>query len=134
MKKSKTPHYVQVRDVPGKGRGVFALKDFRKGEILEQCHVLIFNRTETQQILETMLEHYAFDWQGGKSALVLGNGMIYNHSYTPNAKLQHDFAGKYSEIVAVAPIKQGAEILINYNGEGQGSDSPLWFDVVDRRK
>ena len=34
--------YLVVRDVEGKGRGIFAAKAFRRGELLDVCPVLVF--------------------------------------------------------------------------------------------
>lgn len=131
--RSLPPYAIAVRDVKGKGRGVFALRDFTRGELIERCPVLIIPGRHSQYILKTKLDHYAFDWDREDDlALILGYGMIYNHSYAPNAKLLHDIGKRRSEVIAHTAIKDGDEILINYNGT-PADMSPLWFDVVDNR-
>jgi len=132
-KKSIHPYAIVVRDVRGKGRGVFALKNFKRGELIERCPVLIIPPRQSQDILKTKLDHYAFDWDKDEElALILGYGMIYNHSYAPNAKIVHDIAKRVSDITARTAIKAGDEILVNYNGK-PSDKSPLWFNVVDHR-
>lgn len=132
MPKSSVPFAIAVHDVKGKGRGVFATKDFKKGELIERCPVLIIPAKHSQHVLATKLDHYAFDWENDDLALVLGYGMIYNHSYAPNAKMIHNLGTRKSDILAFVPIKKGEEILINYNGTPKDM-APLWFDVVDHR-
>jgi len=131
--KSIHPYAIAVRDVRGKGRGVFALKNFKRGELIERCPVLIIPGRHSQYILKTKLDHYAFDWdKEDELALILGYGMIYNHSYAPNAKIVHDLRKRTSDIIAHTAIKSGDEILVNYNGK-PNDKSPLWFDVIDHR-
>ncbi len=132
MPKQVTPFAITVHDVKGKGRGVFALRDFKKGELIERCPVLVIPGRHSQDILKTKLDHYAFDWDNDDLALVLGYGMIYNHSYSPNAKMIHNIGTRKSDVLAITPIKKGEEILVNYNGMPKDK-SPLWFDVVDHR-
>ena len=130
--KHKPPYAVEVRDVKRKGRGVFATKKFKRGELIELCPALVIPKRQADNVLKSKLEHYAFDWDKDDIALILGYGMIYNHSYAPNAKMVHDLRKRKSEIRALSVIKPGEEILVNYNGAPKDM-SPLWFDVVDHR-
>jgi SET domain-containing protein len=132
MIKNTPPYHIVVRDVKGKGRGVFALKNFKRGELIEICPALIIPAKQSANVMKSKLEHYAFDWDKDDIALILGYGMIYNHSYAPNARMVHDIGKKKSEIWAISAIKSGEEILVNYNGAPKDK-SPLWFDVVDHR-
>lgn len=130
----KLPHDIAVRDVKGKGRGVFALRNFKKGELIERCPVLVIPERHSEYILNTKLDHYAFDWDEDEDlALILGYGMIYNHSYSPNARMVHDITKRVSDVIAYRAIKAGDEILINYNGN-PNDKSELWFSVVEDRK
>ncbi len=130
--KNTPPYAIAVRDVKRKGRGVFALKNFKRGELIEICPALIIPKRQADNVMKSKLEHYAFDWDKDDIALILGYGMIYNHSYAPNAKMVHDIGKKKSEIWAIGPIKAGDEILVNYNGAPKDM-SELWFNVVDHR-
>ena len=79
-KKSVHPYAIAERDVEGKGRGVFALKNFKRGEMIEICPALVIPAKQSAHVLKSKLDHYAFDWDNDDIALILGYGMIYNHS------------------------------------------------------
>lgn len=119
---------VEVRNTKNKGKGVFALKDFEIGEIIEICPVLIFNTKERKYLEKTLLNHYIYPWRSTRGAsLVLGFGSIYNHSYSPNADWKQNFKTNSMVFRAIKPIKNGEEILVNYNGEPDDT-KPVWFD------
>jgi SET domain-containing protein len=130
--KPHSPFAIRVEDVRKKGRGVFATKKFKRGDLIERCPVLVIPRRQSDALLSTKMEHYAFDWDNGDLALILGYGMIYNHSYKPNAKIVHNIRRRTSDIIARTTIKVGEEILVNYNGAPRDM-SPLWFNVIDHR-
>lgn len=72
------------RNMPS--RGVYAEKIFRKGDTIEICPVIDLNKKESKICDNTILGNFLFDWKTTKhSAIILGYGMLYNHSYTPNA-------------------------------------------------
>jgi len=73
---------IEVRNVRGKGRGVFARDLIPDGCEFEVCPVLLLPES---QMMETPLSDYVFEWAPGRVALVLGFGSLYNHSYEPNA-------------------------------------------------
>lgn len=131
--KTTHPYAIVVRDVKGKGRGVFALKKFKRGDVIERCPVLVISTRHAERVLTSKLGHYAFDWDKDDISLLLGYGMIYNHSYSPNAKIEHNITKRTSDVIARTSIKPGEEILVNYNGSPKDM-SPLWFNVVDDPK
>ena len=131
-KKNTYPYAIQVRNVKRKGRGVFATRAFKRGELIERCPVLVIPANQTDNVLESNLEHYAFDWDKDDISLLLGYGMIYNHSYQPNAEIVHDLGSHTSDIIARTTIEADEEILVNYNGSAKDK-SPLWFDVVETK-
>jgi SET domain-containing protein len=121
---------VIVRRTPKKGLGVFALKDFKEGEVIESAPALIFDSKGRKNLEKTLLSHYVYPWRSTRgAALVLGYGSIYNHSYSPNADWKQNFKTKCMVYRAVRPIKKGEEILINYNGEPDDKTEIDWFDV-----
>ncbi|MEH6939701.1 SET domain-containing protein-lysine N-methyltransferase, partial [Bacillus sp. JJ664] len=61
------------------------------------------------------------------SCLLLGYGMLFNHSYDANADYEINFDNHTFEFYAYKDIKAGEEILINYNGDMDNTD-PLWWD------
>jgi len=108
-------------------RGVFATRDIQKGELIHQAPVLPYPNEEHEHIEKTLLADYAFEYGINHSALVLGYGMLFNHSYQPNAFYDINFDNHTFDFSAYKDIKAGEEVLINYNGEVDNED-PLWFN------
>ncbi|MCP8616344.1 SET domain-containing protein [Salirhabdus salicampi] len=108
-------------------RGVFATCDIKKGELLHKAPVIPYPNDEHQYIEKTMLADYAFEYGENHSAILLGYGMLFNHSYEPNARYEIDFNDHTFNFYAYTDIKTGDEVLINYNGNVDDKD-PLWFN------
>jgi uncharacterized protein len=121
---------IELRRVKGKGRGVFARRPIRGGEVIERVPVLVLPVTEAEDGSSwDGLAGYCFDWGEGKLALALGYGSLYNHSYCPNAR--YDDVGRRTKLfTALRDIEPGEEITVNYNGEPR-SRSAVWFDVIE---
>ena len=113
----------EVRDVKGKGRGVFAVRNIKKNSIIEDCHLIFADVPEGES--NTFLG-YTFRVSKRKIALALGNGSLYNHSYEPNAYHFYDSKSKTMCIFADRDIRCGEEITINYMGE---TGEKVWFKV-----
>ena len=109
-------------------RGVFATCDIAKGELFHQAPVIPYPNEEHKHIEKTLLADYAFEYGKNHSAILLGYGMLFNHSYTPNATYDINFDNHTFDFYAYKDIKAGEEVLINYNGDVEDQD-PLWFDV-----
>lgn len=121
---------VIVKKTGKKGRGVFALKNFKEGELIEAAPVLIFTPKERKKLEKTPMSHYIYPWRSTRgAALVFGNGSIYNHSFSPNADWKQDFKKERMLYHAIKNIKKGEEILVNYNGEPDDDSEIDWFDV-----
>ena len=121
--------YLVVRDVEGKGRGIFAAKAFRRGELLDVCPVLVFSPKERELLDQTLLHDYVFVWgeDDSQSALALGYGSLFNHSSSPNARYLADYENGTLEIHAYRDIAAGEEICFNYNGDPEDKDL-VWFE------
>ncbi len=109
-------------------RGVFATCDIAKGVLFHQAPVIPYPNEEHKHIEKTLLADYAFEYGKNHSAILLGYGMLFNHSYTPNATYDINFDNHTFDFYAYKDIKAGEEVLINYNGDVEDQD-PLWFDV-----
>ncbi len=121
---------VEIKRAPGKGRGVFARRAIRKGEVFESVPVIFLTPEEYARGVDgTILASYCFAWDGDKVALALGYGSVYNHSYKPNARYD-DIGNRAKEFTALRAIDPGEEITINYNGKPRGR-AKVWFDVVE---
>lgn len=121
---------IEVRTTRRKGRGVFALRDFKTGDVIERAPVIALTPTERKHCEKTILNFYIYPWRSTRSAaVVLGFGEIYNHSFDPNADWKQDFRSNSMVYRAVKPIKKGEEITVNYNGEPDDQTPIEWFDV-----
>lgn len=103
-----------------KGRGIFALRDFRKGELVEKSPVQPFSLADKKKILKTSLKNYYIESDDGKfNCIMFGYGSIFNHSSDPNAKVDFDKAKKNVIFKTIKNIKKGEEITFNYNGDSK---------------
>lgn len=109
------------------GRGIFAIRDIKKGEFIEEAPVIVVPATDWKLMRESILLNYVFQW-GKDKALALGYGSLYNHSYTPNARYITNMQNNSIDFYAREDIPRGEEITVNYNGDPK-DQSPLWFDV-----
>ena len=96
-----------------RGRGVVALRQFREGEVVEACPAVLLPEKEVSGVMRD----YVFDArQKDKLLLLLGYGMLYNHSARPN--LFHRTAGRLTiEFVALRDIDKGEELTHDYGPE-----------------
>ncbi|KKK37133.1 lysine methyltransferase [Mesobacillus campisalis] len=108
-------------------RGVFAIRDIKKGELIHEAPVIAYPNKEHVHIEKTLLADYAFEYGINHTAILLGYGMLFNHSYTPNATYEINFDNHTFDFYAYKDIKEGEEVLINYNGDEENQD-PLWFN------
>lgn len=112
------------------GRGVFAMKNFNKGEMIETVPVIVLSHKERVHVVSTLLGEYIFNWRDRKEcAIALGYGSLYNHSYTPNAVFTKNIDQLTIEFTALRDIQSGEEITVNYNGD-PNDHSPVWFSVI----
>lgn len=122
---------IEVRKTKKKGRGVFALRTFKKNQIIERCPVLKLKPKERKHCEKSVLKYYMYPWRSlNDGAVVLGYGSIYNHSYSPNAKWVRDYTKDDMVYMAVQDIEKGEEILVDYNGPYEKEDID-WFDVEE---
>jgi len=97
-----------VKDAGDKGKGVFALRDFAKGEfIFRRRHGRVVRNEEIAALPEEDQRHLCeLDWE--RSAVLLAPGCYLNHSCDPNAMRK----GTY--VYAWQAIRAGEEITIDY--------------------
>lgn len=107
MKKKLVHNKAYVRRSKTHGYGVFANKDLKKGEVIEECYFLITKGKDRA------LEDFYFD-VNRKYAVFLGYGSIYNHSDEPNADYFINAKRKIATFKADKAIAKGEEILVSY--------------------
>lgn len=117
---------IEVKRLPGKGRGVFARQDIPQGTVIETAPVLVAPEGDMEA---TALAGHCFLWSRGQVAIPLGYGALYNHSYNPNAEYS-DKAPLTKIYRALRDISAGEEITINYNGSPEDG-SPVGFEVKE---
>jgi SET domain-containing protein len=113
---SKPKAAIYVRRVRGMGRGVFAGRRFRPGEIIEVCPVIPLPRGQTRACVGDLLDRYVFRWprSGYPSAVVLGLGSLYNHAADPNARYTPRPEADVMVFRAARPIAPGEQIFVDY--------------------
>ncbi len=100
---------IRVKKSPIQGYGVFADIDFKKGDLIEECHIIY-----TEDVHSTIFD-YVFDTSfKSKKALALGFGGIYNHAQDFNTKWHVDEIDHLLVLNAAREIRKGEEILISY--------------------
>ena len=119
---------LDIRAIPGKGRGVFARESIPAGALIEEAPVIVLSVADVARMKQTHLDHYLFYWdvenpeaQPPVCAVALGYLSLVNHATPANADFfpQHD--ALVIQLRATRAIAAGEEITIDYG-------IPLWFD------
>jgi hypothetical protein len=110
-----------VEPSPGKGRGMFAARDFYAGEVIETTPVIPFR---AGQPMPEELADLPLGWNGDEDCLAFGPLQFCNHCNDPNGALTHDLDDKTISIMARKHIKAGEEITFHYR-------VPLWFNPAN---
>ncbi|PFR98129.1 SET domain-containing protein [Priestia megaterium] len=120
-----------MKDTQKYGRGIYAMHDIKKGQLIEVSPIILSPQKEWKHLEKTVLSQYGFRWgeNFADTAIALGYGSLFNHSYTPNAIYYYNEDNLSIEFYAEADIKKDEEITINYNGDPKDK-SPLWFDII----
>lgn len=119
---------LEVRALPGKGRGVLARRPIEAGTLLCRCPTIALDRADCERLNATALEKHFFTGDGPEfeAWLALGLLTLVNHAVPPNADWRYVDGGPLGcliELVAIRPIAAGEEVTIDYN-------TPLWFEPV----
>ena len=123
------PPFLCLQDFGPRGRGVSTRQALKAGSLVEVCPVLVLSPQDTAHIVQTKLYDYYFEWNDDaqSSALALGYGSLYNHSYQANLSYEMDFENQLIRFYAFRDIKAGEELCINYGGNPQAQES-IWFE------
>jgi SET domain-containing protein len=122
-----SPKKVKVTEIQGKGRGVVALQDIEKDEVIEYCPVILLSNKEASFFTKerTPLHFYYLEQPEMKRfCLMLGYGSLYNHSKNPNAWIDYDTdeIKDYLIFKAMDKIKAGEEIVYDYQFDSDKED------------
>lgn len=116
----------------GAGRGMFAVKDFAQGDLIESCPVIALpDHKDRARLRRTGLVNYYFLWgpERTQAAICLGYGSLYNHSYEPNARWDKQVEEERMDFYAISDISAGEEITVNYNGNPDDTRE-LWIHAI----
>lgn len=107
MKKQLFQNKLIVKKSSLHGYGVFAGKNFKKGEIIEECYIISTRGGDKK------LQDYYFK-VNNNYGIFTGFGIIYNHSDDPNADYFINAKRKLVTFKADRAIRKGEEIHISY--------------------
>ena len=120
----------EVRPSHRGGRGLFATQRIRANSLLMEAPLLLIPGDHREALRSTIVDDYVYEWEeDGTAALVLGVSSMCNHSDTPNAYLWLVPDTSTAELWSLSAIRRDDEITVSYRADG--TDAPLWFDIVD---
>ncbi len=98
------------------GRGAFALKAISEGDIIERCPALEVN---DRDVGGELLNYVFYGSTESARLVVMGNGMLFNHSSTPNVAYYREQGELGVELVlyALRNIRKGEELFYSYGEE-----------------
>lgn len=105
---------VEVRISPLHGKGVFALRDIKQGEVIVKSHMVLVHINEQ---LPELLATLQFPWTEEYDAICLSDvGSFFNHNEKPSAEIiDRDFENLTQTFAATRNIQAGEEVMIYYN-------------------
>ena len=100
--------------IPNSGRGVFAEKDFKKGEVIEVCPLITDYKKNFEK---SKIKDYTFKSKfiPDQEVIVFGMCSMYNHSN--NFNVHHNQDPENMIYRAGRDIKKGEELYVNYGGD-----------------
>lgn len=98
------------------GRGAFASKKIMDGTVIERCPSL---EVTDKDIGGELLNYVFYGSKENSRLVVMGNGMLFNHSSTPNVAyyLEQTDIGPELILYALRNIEKGEELFYNYGDE-----------------
>ncbi len=133
----KIPTKIVVKEskISDAGRGIFATSDINEGELIERCPIIFLTENDYPLAKQTtLLSYYFLNEPENRSAIALGYGSLYNHSYEPNATYKKHLEEGHIDFVAIKDIKTGDEITVNYNYGNPDDKKKLWIPEIPEFK
>jgi len=123
-------HYLYLKHLPAKGRGVFTNEIISPNVVVEKSPVIVMSAEDRKLLDKTLLHDYIFEWgvNKDKCCMALGFVPLYNHSYESNCEYFMDFDKEIIQIKTVRKIEKGEELTINYNGNWNDTKK-VWFEA-----
>jgi uncharacterized protein len=95
------------------GRGVFSTRRFVKGELVERCPTV---QLRDADVTGRLGDYVYLSVKDGDVLVVLGYGMLYNHSENPNVEYVQEKPSTM-EFRALRSVEPGDELTIDYGRE-----------------
>lgn len=108
---------IKLRKTKKFGRGLYATKNIKKGQVVELSPVIPLTGWEHDHLKSTVMNTYVFEWDSDGAALALGFGSLFNHSQDCNVTYDSLLKSKQIKFTATRNIKKGEQLLINYGYE-----------------
>jgi SET domain-containing protein len=107
---------VAIRASTVSGRGAFALKKISEGDIIERCPAL---EVTDRDVGGELLNYVFYGSTESARLVVMGNGMLFNHSSTPNVAYYREQSALGVELVlyALRNISKGEELFYTYGDD-----------------
>mmetsp|Transcript_15147 Transcript_15147/g.25153 ORF Transcript_15147/g.25153 Transcript_15147/m.25153 type:complete len:175 (+) Transcript_15147:140-664(+) len=118
-----------IKNVPGKGRGVYAGEDIPSRKLINISPVLLFPEgggvngdcgAACGCPEREILAHYTYTYDKDTQALALGMGSMFNHARKNNVGFVLDKENLLIRYTTVHDVTKDSELLINYGNR-------LWF-------
>ena len=108
--------FVRIGPSTVSGRGAFALKKINEGDIIERCPAL---EVTDQDVGGELLNYVFYGSTESTRLVVMGNGMLFNHSSTPNVAYYREQGELGVELVlyALRNISKGEELFYTYGDD-----------------
>lgn len=101
-----------IRQTKLMGRGIFSTKNYKKGNIITICPVILIPKNEISKA--NLLNLYVYYWDKNYDALSLGLGSLFNHKLKSNVEFYRHESDDYLVFIAKRNIKKGEQLFINY--------------------
>lgn len=131
------PAKVKITDsnIENAGRGMIATEDILEGELIERCPIIFLTEKDYPLAKQTtLLNYYFLNQEENRSAIALGYGSLYNHSFEPNATYKKYLEEGCIDFIAIKDIPEGDEITVNYNYGNPDDKKKLWIDEIPEHK
>ena len=127
--------YLADSAIDNADRGIFALQKISKDELIESCPIIFLTETDYSVVKQTsLLKYYFLNEPENRSAIALGYGSLYNHSYEPNATYKKRLDEGFIDFYAIRNIEIDEEITVNYWYGDPDTKKKLWMDDVPEYK
>ena len=122
------PDGIAIKQSTLHGNGIFAVKAFSAGAVIEIAPVILMDRADKAFLQTTILFNYYFlvSDENYPVALGLGYSSLYNHAYKANATYTISLKNASIQIRAYSAILPREEITLNYNGSPNDT-TPIYF-------